>query len=50
MKPAYSVLRSKGFENVAYIDHTSIKGNIWSVIVKQMYLPQSGYLQTWIWH
>ena len=48
LKPAYSaVLRSKGFENVAYIDDTFLKGNTF-LIVKQIYLPQSGYLQTWV--
>lgn len=27
MKPAYSTLHSKGFENVGYIDDTYLKGN-----------------------
>lgn len=30
LKPAYSVLRSKGFENVAYINDTCLKGNSFS--------------------
>lgn len=45
MKPAYSTLHSKGFENVDYIDDTYLKGNTF-----QDCDANTSYSQIWALH
>lgn len=48
LKPTYSVLRRKGLKTWHILMTLISKGTPF-LIMKQMYLPLSGYLQTWLW-